>query len=60
LKALFHVHEVIVQEMLKRGYQHKSPLDKKLAKGERVQDEFIDSVERQIGILKRKRCDCVV
>jgi len=60
VKALFHVHEAIVQEMLARGYNHESPLDKKLAKGKRVQDEFVDPVERQVKILKQKRCCCDV
>lgn len=60
LKALFRVHEEIVQEMIARGYNHKSPLDIKLAKGRRVQDKFVDPVERQIEILKQKGCCCDV
>jgi hypothetical protein len=60
LRALFMVHETIVQEMLARGYTHKSPLDKNLAVGKRVQDEFVDPVERQVEILKQKGCDCNV
>ncbi len=60
LGALFDVHEAIVQEMLARGYNHQSPLDKKLAKGKKVQDEIVDSVERQIEILRQKGCNCDV
>jgi hypothetical protein len=58
LKALFMVHEKIVQEMLARGYNHKSPLDKTLAKGSKVQTVFVDPVERQIEILREKGCSC--
>lgn len=60
LKALYRVHEAIVQEMVARGYNHMSPLDKKLARGKSHQDEFIDPVERQIEILRGKGCDCEV
>jgi hypothetical protein len=58
LKALFYVHEALVQEMQARGYHHKSPLDKKLARGRKVQDEFVDPIERQIELLKQKGCCC--
>ena len=60
LKALFSVHEEIAQEMLVRGYNHKSPLDKSLAKGSSVQTTFVDSIEKQIEILIGKGCDCDV
>jgi hypothetical protein len=60
LKSLFTVHEAIVQEMLARGYNHKSPLDKKFATGKLIQDEFVDPVERQIELLKQKGCHCYV
>jgi len=60
LKALFTVHEKIIQEMLARGYHHKSPLDKTLARGKSRQDEFVDPVEKQIDILKQKGCSCDV
>ncbi len=58
LKALFRVHEHIVQEMLARGYNHNSPLDKTLAKGKSVQTSYVDSIERQIEILREKGCSC--
>ncbi len=60
LRALFYVHEAIVQEMFARGYKHTSPLDKKFAKGKRVQDVFVDPVDTQIEILKQKGCGCDV
>ena len=60
LKALFRVHEEIVQEMLARGYNHMSPLDKSLATGKSVQTTFVDPVERQIEILRQKGCCCNV
>jgi len=60
LRSLFGVHEEIVQEMLARGYNHRSPLDKTLAKGNRVQDEFVDPMERQIETLRQKGCCCDV
>jgi hypothetical protein len=60
LKALFKVHEEIVHEMLARGYKHKSPLDKTLATGSRIQTAFVDPVERQVEILQQKGCRCNV
>jgi hypothetical protein len=46
--------------MVKRGYRHFSPLNKKLAKGKSIQSFFIDSVKEQKKILKNKRCDCLI
>lgn len=60
LKALYLRHEAQVLEMQKRGYKHNSPLDEKLATGKRVQDVLVDSVERQIDLLKNKKCDCKI
>jgi hypothetical protein len=60
LRALYRVHEEIVQEMLARGYNHMSPLDKSLATGSRLQTSFVDPVDRQIEILLEKGCDCDV
>ncbi|OWZ84988.1 pyrimidine dimer DNA glycosylase/endonuclease V [Natranaerobius trueperi] len=58
LKALYDRHEKIVTEMKKRGYNHRSELDETLATGASNQDRFIDSIEEQKQILKRKDCDC--
>jgi len=46
--------------MKKRGYNHKSPLDKKLAIGKDVQDVFVDSIEEQKILLKNKKCGCKI
>ena len=58
LKALYNRHGKQVEEMQKRGYQHNSPLDKKLATGQNIQIEFVDPVEKQIELLKKKKCGC--
>ncbi len=56
--ALYERHEALVKEMEARGYVHLSPLDKKLAKGQRVQKEFLVSVREQRKLLREKGCDC--
>ncbi|KYK26595.1 pyrimidine dimer DNA glycosylase [Thermoplasmatales archaeon SG8-52-1] len=58
LKALFNRHEEIVKEMNKRGYNHKSNLEKKFASGKEKQDDFINSIQEQINLLNRKKCNC--
>ena len=60
LKALFLRHEKLVKELKRRGYSHKSILKKKCAIGCTRQDLFVDSVKRQIKILKKKGCACKV
>ena len=60
LKALYRVHEGIVREMIARGYNHKSPLDKTLATGRRIQTDLVDPVEKQVEILRQKCCKCNV
>lgn len=46
--------------MEQRGYRHNSPLDPAAATGAEVQDEFVDTPEKQVEILRRKKCGCVV
>ncbi len=58
LKALYLRHEALVAEMAKRGYNHQTPLDKRLATGKAKQDVFIDSLAQQKKLLKEKPCDC--
>ncbi len=53
-KALYLKHEKIANEMIKRGYNHISPLDKKFANGKAQQEEFVNSIKEQINILKIK------
>ena len=60
LRALYMRHEELVHEMGRRGYRHRSPLDKKLATGRAVQDRHVDTPERQVEILRSKGCDCSV
>ena len=60
LKALYLKHDEIVAEMIRRGYRHNSPLDAELATGAEEQDAFVDSLEEQVQILRRKGCDCRV
>ena len=60
LKALYLRHEELVEEIQKRGFNHKSPLDCRLATGSSTQDKFVDSVEDQIKLLKKKKCECKV
>lgn len=59
LKALFLRHEALVKEMKKRGYQHRSPLNKKQAKGKSRQFVYLQTPQEQERILKNKNCDCL-
>jgi len=58
LKALYLRHQAQVKEISARGWQHRSDLDIKLAKGKKFQHAFIDSPSNQIKILKSKKCQC--
>ncbi|HXX58292.1 MAG TPA: pyrimidine dimer DNA glycosylase/endonuclease V [Thermodesulfovibrionales bacterium] len=60
LKALYRVHEDLVAEMKKRGYRHDSPLDDVPARSKGKQEEFIDTPEDQVKILRNKKCGCRV
>ncbi len=60
LKSLFLRHEELVKEMEKRGYSHKSLLEKSLAKGSSKQNVFINSLEEQEESLTAKPCDCLI
>lgn len=55
LKALYLRHQALVKEMEKRGYKHKTPLDKKSARGKIKQDKLLQTKKEQKVILK-KRC----
>lgn len=57
-KALYLRHESLVKEIGKRGFKHASPLDKAQATGKAVQDEFLQSLQEQKEILKKKGCKC--
>jgi len=58
LRALYLRHERLVEEMIKRGYCHKTPLSKKMAEGRCKQDEYVDLPGEQVKILKSKKCAC--
>jgi hypothetical protein len=60
LKALYLRHEILVDEMKKRGYTHKSPLNSAFATGISVQNDVLDTVEDQIQLLRTKKCSCKV
>jgi hypothetical protein len=60
LKALYKRHERLVEELKKRGYDHQSPLETRLAKGKARQDKLLDSYEKQLKILKSRGCDCKI
>jgi hypothetical protein len=58
LKALYMRHEGLVEEMRRRGFNHRSPLDPTLATGAARQTEVLDSVEDQAERLRRRDCPC--
>jgi hypothetical protein len=58
-RALYARHEALVQEFTRRGYQHHSPLDARLAIGSEHQDVFINTPEEQYAILTDKSCECL-
>ena len=60
LKALFGRHDALVKEMAVRGYDHRSPLPKRLARGSALQRTFVATKPAQIQMLKSKRCRCDV
>ena len=60
LAALYNRHELLVEEMRRRGYNHASPLDPKLAMGTSIQIEFLDTPEAQRTILQLKACPCLL
>lgn len=55
--ALHARHESLIEEMERRGYNHKSPLIGKV-QGKVVQDQYVDSLDDQWRILAGKDCDC--
>ena len=59
MKALHIRHGALVKEFARRGYNHRTPLDKRLARGVGVQTVFVDSPLKQLAMLKRKRCGCL-
>ena len=60
LKALYIRHDNLFNEMKIRGYNHNSPLNKDLAVGESIQNNFVDSTEDQLNFLRNKKCNCKI
>lgn len=60
LKALFKRHELLINEMKRRGYSHKTCLNPRLARGSSKQCIYIDSIKKQVKILKNKKCGCKI
>ncbi len=60
LRALHARHDALVAEMQQRGYRHYSHLDKRQARGQARQTEFVDTPAEQRRILKAKGCGCRV
>ena len=60
LKALYRRHEALVVEMAIRGYRHATPLPEDQAAGLEYQQDYKDTPEEQINLLRRKGCGCRV
>lgn len=60
LKALYLRHEQQVKEMKRRGFNHKSPLNEKFSVGKNMQDDLVDSIEKQKELLRKKGCNCKI
>ncbi len=59
-RALYNRHEALIQEFARRGYNHNTPLDKRLARGQAKQKVFINTLAEQKKLLKNKPCDCFI
>ena len=59
-KALYLRHQELVKEFVRRGYNHKTPLNQKFATGSATQKSFINTISEQKTILKQKPCDCLL
>lgn len=64
-KALYNRHEEQVEEMKRRNFNHKSPLEPvSFTTGKAIQDEFLFTKQQHIDTLrersldKNKRCNC--
>jgi hypothetical protein len=57
-KALYERHNALVREFEKRGYRHRTTLEKNLARGKGRQGVFINTVSEQKIILRNKPCNC--
>jgi len=60
LKALYDRHELLISEMVARGYRHHSPLARRDATGSARQTVYVDRPRQQVVILRNKGCQCNV
>jgi hypothetical protein len=60
LAALYARHEMLVDEMHRRCYAHRSPLDPVFAVGQKEQHDYVDPPHTQLAILRQKECACDV
>lgn len=58
LKALYLRHGELTHEMKLRGFKHNSTLPFEGATGSEVQDEYLQTPDEQVEILKGKACGC--
>src|SRR2546423_13947003 len=56
--ALYARHDEQVQEMRRRGFRHRSPLEAALATGDRRQRELLGSIDAQGARLAQAACAC--
>jgi Pyrimidine dimer DNA glycosylase len=57
-RALFQRHQALVREMEGRGYHHRSPLDRRDARGISSQSVLLAEIDDQMAILRNKDCAC--
>lgn len=60
LASLYARHLALVKELSRRGYQHRSNFNYIYATGLSRQRRYVDSRQKQIMILREKRCGCRV
>ena len=60
LAALYARHDEQVEEMLRRGFRHRSPLDAELASGSDRQTVCVTTPDEQREQLARRGCACRV
>ena len=59
-RALYRRHERLVAEMRRRGYDHRSELDGRLATGAARQPVLLQSRSEQRTMLAAKPCPCLL
>ncbi len=60
LAALYARHRLLTVEMQRRGYCHRSELDRARARGARRQTVFLCTPRQQAALLRKKHCACRV